>query len=468
MRMHVDTPQSRCRFGLAQGDITPPVEIYYRMWGAATQDHATGVHRPLRATVTALGPLEGEGRQFIIALDHCVMGRREMDDLLDAVCVGAEILREELFVVFSHTHAAGLMGLERSDLPGGEHIAPYLEQLAQTVTRLAIEAREQMQPATLIYGTGRCDLAAHRDFWDPENETWICGFHPDTPADDTVLVARVQSADGVLLATLVNYACHPTTLAWENTLISPDYPGAMRETIENAIGAPCLFLQGASGELGPVEGFVGDVAVADRNGRQLGHAALSALESLPAPETRFVYRGPVVSGATLGDWRHEPLPESQSQANADWQLDRREIPLPILSGTPSVEQVQAELADWEAKDTPDARAMAERKRRMLHRLDQLPPGDAFPIESVVLKIGGAVWVILQGEFYSVLQTSLRERFPGTPIVVATIASHWGASYLPPRELYGKGIYQESIAIVAEGGLETVIEKTGDTIASMLK
>ncbi len=37
-----------------------------------------------------------------------------------------------------------------------------------------------------------------------------------------------------------------------------------------------------------------------------------------------------------------------------------------------------------------------------------------------------------------------------------------------RELYGKGIYQESIAIVAEGGLETVIEKTGDTIASMLK
>ncbi len=325
-----------------------------------------------------------------------------------------------------------------------------------------------MQSATIIYGTGRCDLAAHRDFWDPENETWICGFHPNTPADDTVLVARVQDTDGALLATLVNYACHPTTLAWENTLISPDYPGAMRETIENATGVPCLFLQGASGELGPVEGFVGDVAVADRNGRQLGHAALSVLESLPAPETRFVYRGPVVSGATLGDWRHEPLPESQSQANADWQLDRREIPLPILPSTPSVEQVQAELADWEAKDTPDARAMAERKRRMLHRLDQLPAGDAFPIESVVLKIGGAVWVILQGEFYSVLQTALRERFPDTPIIVATIASHWGASYLPPRELYGKGIYQESIAIVAEGGLETVIEKTGDTIASMLK
>ena len=29
----------------------------------------------------------------------------------------------------------------------------------------------------------------------------------------------------------MNYACHPTTLAWQNTLISPDYVGAC-EVIE--------------------------------------------------------------------------------------------------------------------------------------------------------------------------------------------------------------------------------------------
>ena len=195
MRTHVDTPQSCCQFSLAHGDITPPVEIYYRMWGAATQDHATGVHRPLRATVTLLAPHEGEDRQFVIALDHCVMGRREMDDLLEAVSAGADIPREELIVVFSHTHAAGLMGLERSDLPGGNLIAPYLEQLGQTVVRLAIEACDQMQSATIIYGTGRCSMAAHRDFWDPEHEAWICGYHPDAPGDDTVLAARVHDAD---------------------------------------------------------------------------------------------------------------------------------------------------------------------------------------------------------------------------------------------------------------------------------
>ena len=468
MPMHVDTPQSCCRFAIAHGDITPPADIYHRMWGAAKHDRATGIHQPLRATVTVLAPEEGDEWQFIIALDHCVMGRREMDNLLEAVSEGTGIAREDCIVVFSHTHAAGLMGLERADLPGGDLIAPYLEDLSKRVIKLAKEAQQNIQPATIVYGTGRCNLAAHRDFWDEENQLWACGYNPGTHADDTVLVARAHADDGGLLATLVNYACHPTTLAWDNTLISPDFPGAMRDTIETTTGAPCLFLQGASGELGPVEGYVGDTKVADRNGRQLAHAALSALEALPAPNTRFEYTGPVVSGATLGEWKHADLPAAAHDANAQWQLHRDTINLPIRPGTPTAEQVTVELAEWETKDTSDARAMAERKRRLLHRLKQLPPGDEFPLESIVLKIGGAVWVILQGEFYSILQITLRARFPETPLVIATIASHWGASYLPPRELYGKGIYQETIAITAPGSLETVIETVGKKIEALLQ
>ncbi len=466
--MHVDTPQSRCRFALAHGDITPPANIYHRMWGAAKHDRATGIHRPLRATLTLFTPLDGAQRQFIIALDHCVMGRQEMDNLLDAVSEAADILREELIVVFSHTHAAGLMGLERGNLPGGDLIAPYLESVATRVAELVKETQTKLQPATILYATGRCNLAAHRDYWDEDNQLWACGYDPNTPADDTVLTARAHAEDGTLLATLVNYACHPTTLAWDNTLISPDYPGAMRETIEEATGVPCLFLQGASGELGPVEGFVGDTSVADRNGRQLGHAALSAIESLPDPNTRFEYTGPVVSGATLGEWKYNELPDEFSDSNASWQLVRQIIPLPIRPGTPTTQEVETELAKWEKKDTPDARAMAERKRRLLHRLSQLPPGDNFPLEAVVLRLGGAVWIIIQGEHYSVLQKVLRERFPETPLIISTVASHWGASYLPPKELYDKGIYQESIAITAAGSLEKVIETIGGQIEELLK
>src|SRR5206468_3033260 len=106
---------------------------------------------------------------------------------------------------------------------------------------------------------------------DPTRERVICGFNPARTADDTLLVGRASDVAGRPIATVVNYACHPTSLAWENRLISPDWVGAMRETVESATGgAPCLFLQGASGELAPRDQYAGDAAIADANGRQVG------------------------------------------------------------------------------------------------------------------------------------------------------------------------------------------------------
>src|SRR6266404_504948 len=71
----VDTPQTRCRAGVARGEITPPVGIYHRMWGAAVHDRATGIHRPLMATLLWLEPLEGspEQSQLVVALDQCLL-----------------------------------------------------------------------------------------------------------------------------------------------------------------------------------------------------------------------------------------------------------------------------------------------------------------------------------------------------------------------------------------------------------
>src|SRR5207247_10426147 len=121
-----------------------------------------------------------------------------------------------------------------------------------------------------------------------------------------------------------------------------------------------------------------------------------------------------------------------------------------------LKQVQADedaaRADGNTERASDCRAIAERKRRLLHRLSQLPRGDAFPLQVVLWRMGDAFWLGVQGESYSLLQTELRHRFPGTPIVVASIAADWGAAYLPPTKIYGTGIYQESIAVGAAGSL----------------
>lgn len=460
----VTTTHSFCRLGISVRDITPPVGIYHRMWGAATHDRSTGVHRGLEAAVFAFADVKAQQLDpafVLITLDHCLFWPAEMQRLKQQIHEMSGIDQQKMVITFSHTHAAGLMDPVRKDLPGGDLIEPYLAQLGETLGEMVREAVESMEPVTITYATGRCNLAQHRDFWDESSRQFVCGYHPDGPVDDTVLVARVTDRQGLSLATMVNYGCHPTTLAWENKLISPDYPGAMREVLEENLGVPCVFLLSPCGDVGPKEGQQGDVKIADRNGRQLGYAALSAWESLPPPETQFVYQGPVISGATLGDWRHEAMTDAQRRRASEFHVERLSIPLPYREDRPTVDQLKGELRALAADDSlsqRDHRAMVERLNRAITKWTSVPAGPTYPYDVVVMKLGEAIWLTFEGEPYQLLQTELRRRFPGVPIVMSVIGDGWRASYLPIQDTYGRGIYPESIAILAPGCLERLIEQ----------
>jgi hypothetical protein len=477
MVRHEETGQSRVRVGIVQVDITPPVGIYHRMWGAARHDRSEGVHRSLTATVLYLGAANSDSaasasgvEQVLLAIDHCLLSDLEVGRLVGEISQAAGVSPESIVVTYSHTHAAGLMLEDRHELPGGELIPSYMQSVAHRLADAARTAKQSAKLGTIVYGYGKCDLARHRDFWDEALQQYVCGYNPDQPADDTLLVGRITDLAGKLMGTIVNYACHPTTLAWDNRLISPDFPGAMREVVEQATGAPCLFLQGASGELGPREGFTGNTETADRNGRQLGHAALSTLLALPPPGTRYVYRGPVVSGATIGTWDHEPLSDSERLRELEqWDFQLRAIRLPYRADLPTRETAEREREEWMAKEqtarsagdgeaASDARAMVERQTRLLARLRVLPEGPEYPLRVTLLRTGDAWWLAVQGESYSLLQTKLRAAFPGRPLVVISLAHSWGPSYLPTRETYGRGIYQEKIAVLAPGSLEQLIEQ----------
>lgn len=483
---HVDFPQTFCQGAIARRDITPPVGMYHRMWGAATHDRSTGIHRPLSATALVLRASTtpdairaGATTQILVSLDHCLLWTDEMDALRGAVCQAVGIELEGLHITFSHTHAAGLMDPKRADLPGGDLIAGYLALMTQRVIDAVREAMQSIRPLRIVYARGSCALAANRDFWDAENKLFVCGFNPAGTRDETVLVARLTDAASSTVATLVNYACHPTTLAWDNTLVSPDFVGAMREVVEAATAAPCLFLQGASGDLGPRHGYVGDVAVADRNGRELGYAALAALESLPRPGLRFEYQGPVVSGATIGTWDYVPLPADALAEKDRWRCESFAVELPYRVDLPTREQTESQLAEWQTAelaaerrgDLAEARkcrAQVERMNRQLARLRSLPSGKSVPLAVSLWQLGDAIWLTLEAEHYNLLQRALRERFPERPIVIATMTNGWRPGYLPTAETYGKGIYQESIAIVAPGSLDLLIDQIAGHIAAWSK
>ncbi len=453
------TPRQHCsfhgRFGIARADITPPVGIYNRNWGAAKHDVADLIHRPLTLTALTIDTADGDDPLILIDADlgwwrPFDLFRRFQQRLFSELSLDSS----RFLFALSHTHAAAPLMEPDPTLQGGELLGPWLESVYQATRSTIQQARQTTFEGTLDWHTGRCQLAAVRDLPDPERDRIVCGFHPDAVADDTLLLGRISDAGQAVRATLVNYACHPTTLAWENTAISPDYIGAMRETMEAATGGTALFLQGASGDLAPRHQYVGDSRVADAHGKQLGFAGLATLHDMEPAATALTYTGVMESGAPLAVWRHQPC------------------------DVPGVLRAVERIVDLEIKDWPSAdeleqqraactdRALEERLRRKRDIRRSLGDGKTFALPIHAWRMGEAVLIGTCCEAYSILQQELRSRFPNNAIVCMNLING-SIGYLPPAELYDVDVYPVWQTPFARGSLERLLEAMSQVIEEIL-
>lgn len=456
----ISSRNTRCQFGVATRDATPPLEAYARWWGAALADQASGVHRPLQTTAAIFGPIDGMGAPLVlVTIDMCGFESRDERALRAAICARAELPEDHLLLSPSHSHSSANIDSHLPHLPGGECAQPFLDHLARQIGDAIAEARHALAPAWITWGAGKCTLAANRDYWDAEAGIFVCGYNPDVAADDTLLVGRVTGNDGTLRAVLFNYACHPTTLAWDNDRFSPDYPGAARESVSRLYGVPSIFLQGALGDLGPRDGFVGDPAVADRNGRQLGYAVASTVESLQPAATAFVYQGVRRSGAELGAWADEPL--SADALEPCTVLEATTVTVPLeLKPLPDRTELQATL------DACTDRVEQERLRRKIRIREVMGDGATYDLRLWCWRLGDALVVAVPEEPYSILQTTLRDAFPEHPVIVLSV-TNGGLGYLPPRERYSDHLYQVWQSPYAAGCLEATIASARTALAGLI-
>ena len=420
----------RGRIGIAREDITPPVGIYSRNWGAAEHDTADAIHRPLTLTAFTLTATSGGDPLVLVDADLGWWRRRQLfQQFRERLLKELSLDTSRLIFALSHTHASAPLMDSDSSLPGSELLGDWMEHIYESTLSAIKRALSEADDAILDWHTGRCALAAMRDLPDPNTSKtrMICGFNPNVPADDTLLVGRVTAPSGTVRATLVNYACHPTTLAWENTAISPDFVGAMRETIEEATGATALFLQGMSGDLAPRHQYVGDVEVADRHGRQLGFAALAALNDMEPAGNQLCFDGVVESGAPLAVWRHQPSEVSTELRASECTTDL------ALKDWPSADELERQRVACHD------RARKERLRRKRDIRRSLGDDADFSMAVHVWRMGDAILVGGAGEAYSQLQQELRCRFPQQPVICMNLVNGW-VGYLPPAELYDMDVY----------------------------
>jgi len=210
----------------------------------------------------------------------------------------------------------------------------------------------------------------------------------------------------------------------------------------------------------------------------VGYAALGTLDSLPPAGTEFCYAGGVTSGTVIGTWKHVPAREKNRRFHQAWLWKKLTVDLPYRPDLPTLEGTLAEREDWLAKESQaradgnegmarDCRAKVEQCTRQITRLNCLVPGIGYPLEVHLGIVGNGLWVFTPGELYQVFQKALRERFPRLPLFVTTLTNDWQPGYIPPRDGYCKGIYQEVIAATAPGCLECLVDKVGKALEEMV-
>ena len=130
---------------------------------------------------------EAESPGFIRAqLDLPGLVKSQHEALRQAISEASGRPTEQIIISYSHSHAAGWFVPESFTLPGGDLIEPYLADVGVRLQDACRRAIENRQPVVMTYGTGRCSMAANRDYWDADRNLYACGYNPEVAADDTL------------------------------------------------------------------------------------------------------------------------------------------------------------------------------------------------------------------------------------------------------------------------------------------
>ncbi len=216
---------------------------------------STGVHDRIFHRVVALD--DGTTQFFLISTEIVGMAPSMFDR------VAAQLKRKHgidplhLWWTVTHTHSApkvGPPGLGCVFLPercNDQVETNYTSFLEEKLIEGILEARQKLAPARLGVGWGFSQANINRRALDIDGKASL-GLNPDGPVDRRIGLLRIDKADGTPLALIANYPIHGTVLGGESSVISGDAPGIVSQYVEQQIGAPLLFINGAAGDLAPV------------------------------------------------------------------------------------------------------------------------------------------------------------------------------------------------------------------------
>jgi hypothetical protein len=456
------------RAGVGRVDITPPLTAPHASWGAQVHVLPDGVEAALWATALVVD--DGVTRAAWIDLDVVVITGEEAQAIRTSVAATLDIPAAQVRVSVTHNHAGPPPSAWNWTGQGQTALAGYFGLLPELAAGAALLARNDLRPARLGVGSGESRVGVNRREIAPDGRP-VTGANADGFTDPQVLVLRIDGRDGGPIAAVVGYTMHPTTLGPTNRLISPDWPGHMKRTVEAITGTTCLFVQGAAGNVGPGPwGFTDDLAVVRTIGKQVGCEAARVWLGIDVPAIRLRHDRVVESGAPLSTWRAEPTEEPAPVV----KIARHEVALPLLAQPPvaeakaKVDAAQGRLDELKAASAGDAAIAAAtfvaKRANMAHRRAETYGGrESVDVPIYLLQIGPAVFAGIEGEPFAEIGAEIKTRSPFPHTWFGGHTNGW-AGYIPIAEAYPQGGYEVDTTPFAPNAAAILVEATVAALA----
>jgi hypothetical protein len=374
-----------------------------------------GVHDDVSATALVLD--DGSSRVAIVALDLLTINEHT------AGAVRRLLAPIEVVLCCSHTHSGPIAYAdERSSRRSRGFVAVLVDRIVAAVN----DAAANLVPARIDFGESVAEVGINRRERGPDGRIEI-GRNPDGACDRSVQVVGIWGDDGGSsprrLATLVNHACHGTTLGPSNLLVSADWIGSMRDRVEAELGGLVVFLQGAGANINPDVGrevgspFDQTAEVGERVADAVLDAAAGGVEMLSAVPLRI----------TRTDvW----LP---TQADAITEQPPRTYIEPLLS-----------VAGLPRFAAPLVEPLLRRRYPWRPTIEARNGRWAVPMRVNALRIGDLGLVTFAAETFTEIGLAAKSASPATRTLFASVADGC-VSYLATAEAHAEGGYEVDVA-----------------------
>jgi len=445
--------------GTGRADITPPPGTPQGGWGAQT--HQRGSFADMPFYVTALALQQGDEVALILDADAIGFDAEWTHRILDEVVRTTGLPKERIRFGCTHTHSGPNTFRIANIREGLDMAVAYLESLPSRVAGAAWQSLQNLKPARIGAASGTCGINALRRV--SVDGQVVVGSNPGAPRDQTLQVVRIDGLDQMPIAVLMHYACHGTTIAWQSDAFTPDFPGPARAVVEQHLGGRCLFLQGAAADLGPREGFTGDLKIYRKMGLELGLATAHLAVSIDTRTRQRSFDRVIRSGADIALYRYEDVDTEAPLL----RMLTRDTRLPIRSFRPLAE-LEAELQRLREEATAlkqagrieefavtNALATQMGWRAGNARTYAGQKGTPWPLQGI--RIGDVALISVAGEPFSCTGQAIVAESPFAHTLFSGY-TNGGFGYIPDRKSYAEGGYEIEATPFAPGAAEHLAEE----------